>query len=99
MKKILRITTLLAAGLLASCAVSDDSIREEIAIANTCTQASDCVDVGSYCPFGCDILVNASQADRIQSLLESHEDNSCAYDCAAISWISCEAGVCVGHIQ
>jgi hypothetical protein len=78
---------------------SEASIRAEIASANTCTQATDCVSVGTYCPYGCDILVNASQADRIQSLLESHNDNTCQYDCASLSWISCDAGACVGHFE
>jgi len=49
--------------------------------------------VGTECPFGCNILVNAAEVDRIRGLLEDH-DESCAYDCMAPTIVVCTAGRC-----
>ena len=78
---------------LLGCAPSEDEIQEEIDEAGHCTAASECVDIGTECPFGCNILVNAAEADRIRGLLEDH-DESCAYDCMAPTTIQCTAGRC-----
>jgi hypothetical protein len=85
---------LLTATLLAvACAPSEDHIQDEIDEANHCASASECVDVGTHCPFGCNILVHASEAARIRDLLDDHEE-SCVYDCMAPTTIECVAGRC-----
>ena len=88
----------LAISLLAlslSCGPTQDEIRAEIRSANTCTTASDCSNVGTYCPYGCNILVNKSQAERIRQLLESNHENNCAFDCIPLQSIACENQICV----
>ena len=83
----------IATVLAAACAPSEDEIQEEIDEANHCTTADECVDVGTECPFGCNILVNAAEADRIRAMLEDHQE-SCAYDCLAPTIVTCTAGQC-----
>jgi hypothetical protein len=82
-----------------SCGRSEGEVRSEIARAATCTQASDCAVVGSYCPYGCSIVVNKSEVERIQKLLEANMNNTCLYDCAQLKSIACEGGACVAKFQ
>jgi hypothetical protein len=84
---------LLSIVTLVGCAPSEDQIQEEIDEASYCATAGECVDVGTECPFGCNILVNAAEVDRIRGLLEDH-DESCAYDCMAPTIVVCTAGRC-----
>lgn len=81
------------------CGASEESIRSEIAQANTCERAEDCANVGTYCPYGCNILVNKSQASRIRALLEANNKNTCQYDCIALASIACENKICVAKLQ
>ena len=83
----------LAIATLLGCVPSEDEIQREIDEASYCTTASECVDVGTECPFGCNILVNAAEADRIRDLLDDH-DETCLYDCVAPTTIQCTAGRC-----
>lgn len=72
--------------LLAGC--SERRIQDAIDEANYCTTADECVDVGSKCPFGCYILVNEAEADRIERRVDRFV-STCVYDCAAIGGITC----------
>jgi hypothetical protein len=78
---------------LQACAPSDDAIQDDIDESGYCAAASECVPVGPECPFGCDILVNVAEADRIRQLLADHED-SCYYDCQGPGTIACTDGRC-----
>jgi hypothetical protein len=80
--------------LSAACGNSQEDIQAEIDRANHCTQASECADAGGYCPFGCNIFVNAAEKDRIRDLMRSYGSN-CAYDCAQLKSVACESGRCV----
>ena len=80
-----------------SCGLSDDAIRQEIRTAGMCSAASDCVDIGSYCPFGCSVVVHKDEADRIRRLLVGNARNNCLYDCARLKAIACEAGQCTAQ--
>lgn len=66
--------------------------------ANHCTVATDCVDVGTQCPFGCWILVNAAEADDVRAAIDAWAaagSSSCTYSCANRGEIVCTAaGVC-----
>lgn len=82
--------------LVAGCNPTESQVRAEISAGQTCAVAAECVDLGAYCPFGCNIVVHRDQADRIRALLVSYRsDDSCVYDCAALQSIACEAGRCM----
>lgn len=83
----------------AACGASESDIRNEIAKASTCSAPSDCIDAGSYCPYGCNILVNKSEVDHIRALLQANSNNTCLYDCAQLLSIACENQHCVGKYQ
>jgi hypothetical protein len=89
---------LLASTLLLGC-VTESKVNQEIDEANYCAAPEDCVNVGSYCPFGCTILVNAAEEERIESLIEdyydSHGGEQCMYDCIAVAGFDCQAQRCV----
>jgi hypothetical protein len=80
--------------LLSACGLSEDAIREEIRISGRCATAADCVDIGSYCPYGCSIVVHKDEAERMRRFLQANAKNTCLYDCAQLQSISCEAGQC-----
>jgi hypothetical protein len=80
--------------LLVTCGPSEDAIREEIRIAGRCSVAADCVDIGSYCPYGCSIVVHKDEADRLRRYLQANTKNTCLYDCAQLKSITCDAGQC-----
>ena len=83
----------------AACGVTEADIHEEIRQANTCSTVSDCGDAGSYCPYGCNVLVNKGQVERIRQLLQANSNNTCLYDCALLKSIACENQVCVAKYQ
>ena len=89
----------LAAGALAAgCGPSEDTVREEIEAARYCDVESDCENIGGQCPFGCFIVVNQAESERILDLLEDYENwhtEECMYDCMILVGIACEAGQCV----
>lgn len=87
------VSTLAIAALAAACGPSEQSIRDEIDAANHCTDASDCVDAGSVCPFGCFILVNKAEVGHIRALLADWHSN-CAFDCAPLGNVICKSGKC-----
>ena len=73
--------------------LTEEEIEARIEQANYCTVASDCVDIGGKCPFGCYILVNVAEADEIEKLVDEYHSN-CMYSCMAIAGIECTAGKC-----
>jgi hypothetical protein len=84
-----------AVTLAALAACGNDRLEQRIEDANYCEVAEDCVDVGSHCPFGCNILVNVEEADGIDRALERRRE-TCLYECAAPAGeIVCAQGECV----
>jgi len=83
---------------LAACGPSESEVKDEIDAANHCSVVSECVSLGSDCPFGCYILVNAADAERIQELIDdyhsAHATEECMYDCVASYGTECRAGKC-----
>lgn len=90
---------LFSVSVFGGCGASEESIRAEISSAGTCTQAADCAVVGTYCPYGCSIVVNKNEVERIRKLLESNTSNTCLYDCVPLKSIACENGACVAKFQ
>lgn len=80
--------------VLLACGLSESDVRDEIRIAGRCLVATDCVDIGSYCPYGCSIVVQKDEADRMRHLLSAQAKNTCLYDCAVLKSITCEQGQC-----
>jgi hypothetical protein len=83
--------------VLGACGPNAEAVREAIENANHCMVAEDCVNVGSICPFGCDIVVHESEADAIESLINDyldHQRSQCNYGCPATGSIVCEQQVC-----
>lgn len=83
--------------LLLAC-VTEEAVDRAIDEANYCEAVSDCVNLGSHCPFECYVLVNAAEADRIESLIERYEAQhtwQCMYDCVAIEGFDCAEGKCI----
>ena len=93
-----RVGALLCSLALVACAPSESEVKDEIDAANYCSVVSDCVSLGSDCPFGCTILVNAADAARIQELIDdyhsAHPGEECMYDCVASYGTECRAGKC-----
>ena len=95
-----RLVLVLSAALLApACAPSEEDVKQQIEDARACSTNNECVDVGSVCPFGCAIVVNKSQSDRISKLIHEHQNNQCAYDCRAVTGIACEARLCTAKFE
>ena len=82
----------------AACSKDGDDVRSKIASANYCTEPTDCVNVGSHCPFGCYVLVNADEADSVLSAIneyfDAHPGEQCMYDCVAVAGYDCVSGKC-----
>lgn len=79
---------------LSACAPAEEKLREELAVANRCDSAEDCVLIGSVCPFDCYIYVHKDEAQRMKAKLDAFETD-CTYSCIASEGVACEAGKCV----
>lgn len=88
---------LLAGFVMFSCGPSQATVEQAIEEANTCTQTSDCVNLGSHCPFGCNVLVHTSKESEIRTLIQRYNSGNaqCAYDCIAIQGIACKNNKCI----
>ena len=85
--------------LLSACTGNEEeTLRADLDAANHCTAASDCVLIGSVCPFDCYIYVHTSEADRMKVKLDAFESN-CAYSCLATTGVACEAGKCMAQFE
>jgi hypothetical protein len=83
---------------VAACGPSSDTVQAAIDEANYCETEADCTDIGAICPFGCNILVNESEAEEIEGLIKKFLDNQksfCNYTCPAMGDVVCEGGSCV----
>ena len=79
-------------------APTTEEVEALIASANHCEVATDCVDLGTTCPFGCWTLVNAAEADEVEAAIDAFAgggNTNCTFTCANRGEISCSAsGVC-----
>lgn len=92
---------LLPAILLGACTSvlsGEADLRSDLEEANHCSTASDCVLIGSKCPFDCYIYVNASEADALKSRVDTFE-TECTYSCIQSFGVACETGKCVPITQ
>lgn len=84
-------------GVFAGCAPSEAQINAAIERGNHCEVVEDCEDVGSVCPFGCDILVHVDEADHVRRLLDGWLEaaETCTYRCQQSIGVACEDFTCV----
>jgi hypothetical protein len=84
--------------LLAAGCTSEDDVSEAIDAAAACSAETVCVSIGSYCPWGCNIVVDRDEAeavwDAISAYWESHAYEACDQICGPIAAISCDGGRC-----
>ncbi|WP_437733646.1 hypothetical protein [Sorangium sp. So ce1335] len=96
---------LLIVGLVcASCARSEEEIREDfeviVAESNACNDASECVYASPGCPLGCFVPVNSAKRayveDEARELIDDYERGGryCAYECVAPGPLECTDGRC-----
>ena len=79
---------------------SENTIIEELKIANYCETDNDCVNIKPMCPFGCQVVVNKAERERVEDLMSEHfekhvECPSCIYECIAIKAIRCKNRKCL----
>lgn len=81
--------------LPSACGPSEATVKAEITAANHCEVDTDCASAGTKCPFGCTIPVNKSEVARIKQLLDDFGEETCQYDCIAVTGFACQNKVCV----
>lgn len=89
---------LAAALLLGACKPSEVGLARRLEAANTCEVPEDCVDLGSVCPFGCNLLVNVDKADDLRKALASFTEDglqTCTLDCETPTSLDCDRFECV----
>ena len=67
-------------------------LYEQIQLANYCDTTYDCVDAGSFCPFGCQNYVHRSRAKDIEVLM-SKVEQTCMFDCGR-TYALCKENKC-----
>jgi hypothetical protein len=87
-----------AVGLALGCA-SERSVERAIVDAGYCEVDADCVAISGECPFGCWVVINATEVDDIERRMERYRQQrvgaQCVYDCAPAGPVRCDAGACV----
>ena len=69
-------------------------IKSEMAAANYCTVAEDCNVSDTKCPLGCYNLVNNTELDRINTLVDGFIQE-CVQTCTPLTEITCDEGKCM----
>ena len=88
----------LVLGLLAACGgPTAEQVRTAISDSTACEAVEECVDLGSHCPFGCQVVVHEDYAEDIQAMMDDYYATTqevCAAACAESSGIDCLEGTC-----
>lgn len=71
-----------------------EEISERLGDARSCSSKSDCISIGSKCPFGCGLSVRKERAGELQRIVESYE-SGCTYKCKAVAGVDCLQGKCI----
>jgi hypothetical protein len=87
------VLVLVAVGFTSFLSFKQTYISYEIANSGECQEDLDCVVIGQKCPFGCSIIANTSNAERIKKLVYSFP-STCSLDCFWQEKASCEGGKC-----
>jgi hypothetical protein len=78
---------------LAGCLSAEASLRQALEEANRCEEASDCMWIGSKCPFGCEIYVHKDEAETMKTLVDGF-DSTCVYGCIQTFGVDCVEKQC-----
>ena len=72
-----------------------ETVRGEITRANYCTADSDCVDIGPQYPYGCGLMVNKNERQRVQDRINAIPITwDCYYKCQTKAAPVCLEGKC-----
>jgi hypothetical protein len=72
----------------------EEKIKQAIEKAKYCKQKEDCVKIPSQCPFGCWVVVNKNESERIQGMIDSYE-SECVYGCVELKGYDCIDNKCI----
>ena len=84
--------------LLAACGgPTAEAVRTAISDSTACEAVEECVDLGSHCPFGCQVVVHEDYAEDIFAMMDEYyatTEEVCSALCAEPSGIDCLEGTC-----
>lgn len=72
----------------------EEFIQGQIEKANYCAIKEDCVLAERKCPFGCNILVNKNELDKINRMIGEYKQ-TCYLTCASLRYYGCDLNKCV----
>jgi hypothetical protein len=72
----------------------EEFIQGQIDKANYCSVKEDCVIAARKCPFGCNILVNKNELDKINRMIGEYKQ-TCNLTCASLRFYNCDLNECV----
>lgn len=78
--------------------ISKEFVQEEIVKANYCEVKEDCALTKRKCPFGCNVFVNQSELEYIDSLIDEYKQR-CVLNCAELWEYDCVDSICVEITQ
>ena len=73
---------------------SVEYIKAEMATANYCNISEDCSVSDTKCPLGCYNLVNKTELDKINTLVDGFKQ-TCFQTCTPLTEMACNEGKCV----
>lgn len=71
----------------------EKEIDRAIEEAKYCEKKDDCAKIESQCPFGCWVVVNKNETERIRNMIHSYE-SYCAYGCTEPEGYDCIENKC-----
>lgn len=71
----------------------EKDIKQAIEKAKYCEKKEDCAKIDSQCPFGCWVVVNKKEAERIKEMIDSYE-SECVYGCVEVKGYDCIDNTC-----
>lgn len=79
------------------------AIWQEIQTAGKCKEASECVNIGPICPFGCNVVINANNQPAIEEKIHQfltleppkQKERCEAFDCDKAEFVECYKGRCI----
>ncbi len=72
----------------------EEFIQSQMDKANYCSVKEDCVLAERKCPFGCNILVNKNELDKINRMIGEYKQ-TCNLTCASLRYYGCDLNKCV----
>lgn len=77
------------------------TINSYIQDSKQCQTDADCKLVFLDCPFGCGTAINSESVEKVQSMVDDYNKNSCYgcdYDCAYLTEVKCVENACIASL-